>query len=271
MLSGCNYVLFDPKGPIAEQAMELIIISVIVMLVVVIPVTIMGVWFPFKYSATNKKNTDYQPDWEHSNKIEAWVWGVPIVIIIILAYLTYVTSHELDPREPIPAPPEATQEELVIQVVALDWKWLFIYPEEQVATINEIAVPVNVPVKFLITSATVMNSFFIPHLGSQIYAMSGMENRLHLMATEEGVYPGMSANYSGFGFSGMKFNTHATTQEGYEAWIEKVRNSGNSLDSDLYAKLAEKSRDVPPSYYALENPLLFKEIIESFTGGFNGQ
>lgn len=263
-LNACNFKLFDPKGPIADEQMTLIIATTIIMLIVVIPVTIMGVWFPYRYRANNTKQ-EYKPDWEHSNKIEAVVWAIPIFIIIVLGVITYITSYSLDPRKPI----ESDKSTMVVQVVAMDWKWLFIYPEYEIATVNEIAIPVDVPVEFLVTSDTVMNSFFIPHLGSQIYAMSGMENRLHLMATEEGVYPGYSANYSGFGFSGMKFSTHATTEEQFKHWVDKVKAADNPLDDKLLAQLRVKSRDVKPIYYSSVNPLLFSDIIQRFTGELN--
>jgi len=159
----------------------------------------------------------------------------------------------------------------VVQVVAMDWKWLFIYPEEGIATVNEMALPVGTPVEFLVTSDTVMNSFFIPQLGTQIYAMSGMENRVHLMADEPGEYRGFSANYSGFGFSGMKFTAIATNNAGFDDWVAKVKASPESLDDERLAELRKKSRDVPPMHFASVNPLLFTDIIEQYAGALNGQ
>lgn len=265
-LSGCEFKLFDPKGPIAQEQMMLTIVATLVMLIVVIPVTVMGVWFPYRYRKNNTSQ-EYAPDWEHSNKIEAVVWTIPIIIIIVLGSLTYITSHSLDPRKPI----ESDKPTMVIQVVAMDWKWLFIYPEHEIATVNEIAIPVDTPVEFLITSDTVMNSFFIPNLGSMIYAMSGMENRLHLMASEQGVYQGYSANYSGFGFSGMKFSTLATTDEEFEQWLDKIKASDNPLDDQELSRLRIKSKDVKPIHYSSVNPLLFSDIIEKFTGAINGR
>ena len=157
-LSGCDdYLLFDPKGPVAAEQMDLIILSFLVMLIVVIPVFFMTFWIAIKYRASNTE-AEYKPFWEHSNRIEAVVWSVPLIIIIVLGVITYKTSHSLDPRQAI----ESDQQTLRIQVVSLDWKWLFIYPEQQIATVNELAIPVNVPVEFLITSDTVMNSFSIP-------------------------------------------------------------------------------------------------------------
>ena len=258
--------LFDPKGPIAAQQMDIILISIAVMMIVVVPVTLLGIWFPFKYRESNTK-TDYQPDWEHSNTIEAVVWAVPVLIIIVLGIITYKTSYSLDPRKPI----ESDKPTMVVQVVAMDWKWLFIYPEYQIATVNEMAMPVDTPVEFLVTSDTVMNSFFIPHLGTQIYAMSGMENRVHLMASEEGDYPGISANYSGFGFAGMKFTALAKSEQGFEQWVAQVKDSPTTLSDERFTALRKKSRDVKPMHFASVNPLLFSQIIERYTGGINGQ
>ena len=266
LMSGCEFKLFDPKGPIAEVQMELLIVSALIMLIVVIPVTIMGIWFPFRYRQGNTKRA-YKPDWEHSNKIEIFVWTIPILIIIALGVITYITSFSMDPRKPI----ESEQKPMVVQVVALDWKWLFIYPEFEIATVNEIAFPIDVPVEYLVTSNTVMNSFFIPNLGSQIYAMSGMENRVNLMASEEGVYQGFSAHYSGFGFSGMKFEAIATSQQGFDAWLASVRAANNPLNDEVFKQLVKPSKDVEAIYYSTVNPLLFSDIIEQFAGDLNGQ
>lgn len=265
LVSGCGeFMLFDPKGPVAEQQQWLIIVSFAIMLIVVIPVLIMSVWFPYKYRSGNTKE-EYLPNWEHSNKIELVVWTVPILIITALGILTYITSHSLDPRKPI----ESDQPTMVVQVVAMDWKWLFIYPEYGIATVNEMAMVVDQPVEFLITSDATMNSFFIPNLGSMIYAMSGMENRLHLMASEAGTYKGMSTNYSGFGFSGMKFNAIASDKTQFDAWVAKVKDSPKVLTDDVFKALQVKSRDVKPLYFNNPNPLLFSDIIEHYTGGLN--
>ena len=265
LVSGCDeFMLFDPKGPVAEQQQWLIIVSFAIMLIVVIPVLIMSVWFPYKYRSGNTKE-EYLPNWEHSNKIELVVWTVPILIITALGILTYITSHSLDPRKPI----ESDQPTMVVQVVAMDWKWLFIYPEYGIATVNEMAMVVDQPVEFLITSDATMNSFFIPNLGSMIYAMSGMENRLHLMASEAGTYKGMSTNYIGFGFSGMKFNAIASDKMQFDAWVTKVKDSPKVLTDDVFKALQVKSRDVKPLFFNNPNPLLFSDIIEHYTGGLN--
>ncbi|WP_042150875.1 MULTISPECIES: ubiquinol oxidase subunit II [unclassified Pseudoalteromonas] len=265
-LSGCELALFDPKGPVGEQAKLLIFISVGLMLIVIIPVIFMTFYFPYKYRSTNK-NAEYKPHWEHSTKIELIVWLIPCLIIIVLATVTYQTSHSLDPRKPL----GKNEDTVTIQVVAMDWKWLFIYPEQQIATVNEIAIPVNKPIEFLITSDTVMNSFFIPRLGSQIYAMAGMENRLNLMASEQGVFRGMSANYSGFGFSGMKFKTHALDQAGFEQWISKVKRSPLKLDEKMYKMLSKKTKDHAVQHFHDVDPLHFKKTIEKYTGVQSGK
>jgi len=266
LLGGCDYLLFDPKGPVAAEQMDLIIFSFLIMMIVVIPVFIMTIGFAIKYRANNEKSR-YTPDWDHSSLIEVIVWSVPLVIIIILGIITYKTSFSLDPRKPL----ESEKAPLRIQVVALDWKWLFIYPEQEIAVVNELAIPVDQPVEFLITSDTVMNSFFVPQLGSMIYAMAGMENQLYLSADEEGVYRGMSANYSGFGFSGMKFETHALNDAGFDQWINKVKGSPDVLTKDAYLKLTTKTKDHPVEYYSSVNPLMFNRIIERYTGEQNGQ
>ena len=265
-LSGCELLLFDPKGPIAQEQMELIILSFLVMMIVVVPVIFMTFWFAIKYRDGNE-NAEYKPNWEHSNLIEIIVWSVPLIIIIILGVITYKTSHSLDPRQAI----KSDQETIRIQVVSLDWKWLFIYPEQEIATVNELALPVDVPVEFLITSDTVMNSFFVPQLGSMIYAMAGMENQLHLIADEEGSYRGMSANYSGFGFSGMKFTAHAKSNDDFNSWINEIKASNNVLTADAYQALTSKSKDHPIEHYSSVNPLMFNQIIEKYTGAQNGQ
>ena len=194
------------------------------------------------------------------------VWTIPILIIVALGTVTYLTSFSLDPRKPI----ESEKDTMVIHVIAMDWKWLFVYPEYEIATVNEIAIPVDTPVEFLVTSDTVMNSFFIPNLGSQIYAMSGMENRVYLMADEAGVYDGFSANYSGFGFSGMKFDTIATDQAGFEQWVASVKSSPLSLTEPTFTALREKTRDVPVQHFASADPLLFSNIVKEYAGELNG-
>ncbi len=266
-LGGCDYLLFDPKGPIAAEQMELIILSFLVMMIVVVPVFFMTFWFSIKYREGAKDKTEYLPNWDHSNKIEFVVWAVPLIIIIVLGVITYRTSFSLDPRQAF----STDKETLRIQVIALDWKWLFIYPEQEIATVNEVALPVDTPVEFLITSDTVMNSFFVPQLGSMIYAMAGMENQLHLIADEPGEYRGMSANYSGFGFSGMKFKTLAKSEQDFEQWVQSVKSVSARLDDQTYAALSVKTKDHAVEHYSYVHPLTFNRVIEKYTGKQNGQ
>jgi cytochrome o ubiquinol oxidase subunit 2 len=191
MLSGCNMVLMNPKGAIGVEQRTLIITAIALMLIVVVPVIFMAFAFAWKYRASNK-DAKYSPNWSHSNKIEAVVWTIPIIIIAILGTITWKTTHELDPFKPI----VTDKKPMTIEVVSLDWKWLFIYPEQGIATVNELAFPKDVPVEFKITSNSVMNSFFIPQLGGQIYAMAGMQTKLHLIGNEAGkytVFPAASA------------------------------------------------------------------------------
>ncbi len=257
-LSGCDNALLNPKGQVGLDVSNLIIASTLLMLIVVIPVIIMTIWFAWRYRASNAKAT-YLPNWEHSTKIEIVLWTVPCLIILALSILTWESTQDLDPGKPL----VSNEKPLVINVVALDWKWLFIYPEQGIATVNEIAVPVNVPIQFHITSGTVMNSFFIPQLGSQIYAMAGMENKLNLIANHTGIFPGMSANYSGEGFSDMKFNTISGTRDEFDAWVNKVKSAPRILDIVAYETLTKPTIKHPVEYFAAFKPNLFHDIMIS--------
>ncbi len=261
LLGGCDLALMDPKGLIGEEQKSLILTSLGLMLIVVVPVIIMTFVFAWRYRASNK-NATYAPDWAHSGKIEAVVWSVPLVIILILGTITWKTTHSLDPRNPLPAagPP------MRIEAVAMDWKWLFIYPEQGVAVVNELALPVNRPVVFYITSQSVMNSFFIPQLGSQLYAMAGMENRLNLVANAVGDYHGISANYSGHGFSGMNFMAHAVEMPQFDAWIAKAKSTGQPLDWAGYMTLTQPSQKHPVTYYSSVPSGLFGRILDQYMG-----
>lgn len=261
LLSGCDMALMDPKGAVGLEQRNLIFIATGLMLIVVIPVFIMTIWFAWRYRAGNQQAT-YTPKWAHSNKIELVVWTVPCLIILILGYITWQTSHSLDPHKPL----ESDKPALQINVVAMDWKWLFIYPQQGIATVNEIAIPVDVPIHFRVTSETVMNAFFIPQLGSQVYAMAGMNNDLHLIANEAGTFKGIGSNYSGHGFSGMKFATHALPQADFDAWVAKVQQAPDGLDSAGYTALSKPSQDVPVTYFSSVRPGLYEEIIQKFMG-----
>jgi len=266
-LSGCKGGVLDPKGQIGYDEKNLIIIATVLMLLVVIPVIVMTLYFAWKYRDTQTHEI-YAPKWAHSTKIEAVVWAVPIIIVIILGVITWESTHRLDPYKPL----EGKGEHITVEVVSLNWKWLFIYPEQGIATVNELVFPTNVPVEFKITSESTMNSFFIPQLGSQIYSMAGMQTKLHLIANEPGTFKGISANYSGAGFSGMKFNAIATpTQAGFDDWVSNVKAQGNTLTKDAYYQLAEPTENHPVTYYGNVEDNLFHTIIMKFMVHMSGK
>lgn len=263
LLTGCQGGILDPKGQVAADEKSLIITATVLMLLVVIPVIVMTFLFAWKYRASNK-DAIYTPKWSHSNKIEAVVWIIPIIIVACLAVVTWKTTHKLDPYRPL----DSDKKPINVQVVAMNWKWLFIYPDLNIATVNQIAFPKDVPVNFRITSDAAMNSFFIPQLGGQIYAMAGMETKLHLVANEAGTYKGFSANYSGAGFSGMKFNAIATeTPEQFDAWVQKVRASGKTLNADTYLALAKPSENNAVAFFNTPEPRLFDAVLHKYMAG----
>ncbi|NUU36231.1 Cytochrome bo(3) ubiquinol oxidase subunit 2 [Pseudomonas fluorescens] len=261
LLSGCNMTLLNPKGQVGLDERNLIITATLLMLLVVIPVIVMTFLFAWKYRASNTSAT-YTPKWNHSTKIEIAVWAVPIMIIIALGYVTYKSTHALDPYKPL----ESDVKPVTIEVVALDWKWLFIYPEQGIATVNKIVFPAHTPINFRITSDAVMNSFFIPALGGQIYAMAGMQTKLHLIANENAEMDGISANYSGAGFTGMKFKATATTQEEFDAWVSEVKKAPKKLEQAEYAALAKQSQNNPVELYSSVTPNLFQTIVDKYEG-----
>lgn len=259
-LSGCNMVLFQPKGSIAAEQIRLIIIAILLMLVIVVPVIIMTLAFAWRFRASNKKAT-YAPNWDHNSKLELVWWSVPCIIIAILAYITWVTSHSLDPYKPL----ESEAKPVTVQAVSLDWKWLFIYPEQHIATVNYLEVPEKRPINFQITADAPMNSLWIPALGGQIYAMPGMRTKLHLIASGAGDYEGWSANFSGEGFSGMHFNVKSVSDDQFNQWVQTVKtDSSNQLNWDVYTDLAKQSENYPVTYYSDVPDGLFNRIIMKF-------
>ena len=258
-LTGCSRGFFDPKGTIASDQKDLFFITIWLMLIVVIPVFVMVFWFARRYRASNKK-AHYDPNWSHNTWLEIVWWTVPFIIIAILSVITWVTSHTLSPYRPL----VSKTKPITIQVVALNWKWLFIYPKQNIATVNFVQFPTNTPVNFEITSDAPMNSFFIPRLAGQIYAMTGMKTQLHLNATEAGSYYGMSANYSGNGFYGMHFVAKASSQKEFKKWVWQVRHTGQPLTAKLYRQLTKNSENNPVVYYSSANPHLFKSIMQKY-------
>jgi len=260
-LGGCSTILlFNPKGPIGESERFVIIAAIALMLIVVIPVFIMAFWFPLKYRASNTAST-YMPKWSYSAKIDLVMWAVPIAIVTVLAILAWTRTHALDPYKPIPS----AAKPINIEAVSLDWKWLFIYPDQNIATVNEITFPVKVPVSFKLTSQTVMTSFFIPQLGSQMYAMGGMQTRLHLLADKPGTYAGHNQQISGRGYANMHFQAKAVSPEEFQAWMQKVRQSPEKLDLNRYEKLAKPSNGYyPVTFFSSVEPDLFLYILRKF-------
>lgn len=260
LLSGCQGGILDPKGQIGVDEKNLILIATGLMLLVVIPVIVLTLVFAWKYRASNTDAT-YDPKWSHSTKIELVVWLIPCAIVVILGTITWITTHSLDPYKPL----DHEREPLEVEVVSLDWKWLFIYPQQHIATVNELVIPTGVPVSFHLTSESVMNSFFIPQLGSQIYTMAAMETQLHLIADEPGTYAGFSANYSGAGFSEMKFNTIATKDDAaFDAWVQQVKGAGRTLNSDTYAALAKPSEADPVAYFSDVQDGMFDQVVMKY-------
>ncbi len=258
-ISSNTIAVLEPKGMIAERERELIITASLLMLIVVIPVFIMTLAFAWKYRASNTKS-QHAPDWEHNYIAEYCCWGIPIIIIGILAVTTWKSSHDLNPFTPI----DSEIEPLSIQVVALDWKWLFIYPEQGIATVNFVQFPEKTPINFVITSDAPMNSFWIPQLGGQIYAMPAMRSKLHLIANEIGIFRGVSANISGKGFSGMTFDAKSCSKEEFNQWVQSVKFSSKPLGLDMYDKLAQPTEYHPVEYYQLAQNDLFDQILMKY-------
>lgn len=265
LVSGCKLELLSPKGSVGEQEKSLILIALFVMLMVVIPVIFLTLWFAWRYRETNTR-AQYAPKWAHSTKIEVVVWGIPCVIVACLAVLIWDTTHKLDPYRPLASQVRPVE----VDVIALNWKWLFVYPEYGVASLNQLAIPVGTPVNFRITAESMMNSFFIPQLGSMVYAMAGMQTRLHLIADEPGVYLGQSAAYSGAGFSDMHFKTLATSREEFDAWIRNAQASAHTLDLKTYRALERPSSKDPVTLYASVAPKLFDQVVDKYMQA-NGQ
>nr|WP_224099410.1 ubiquinol oxidase subunit II [Paraburkholderia caribensis] len=259
LLGGCSMVLFNPKGDIGEQEKNLILIALGLMLLVVIPVIALTLYFAWRYRASNTK-AKYAPTWAHSTAIEVVVWTIPCIIVATLAVLIWKTTHSLDPYKPI----ESDVKPVRVEVVALNWKWLFIYPDYGVASVNQLALPVNTPVDFRLTAESLMNSFFIPQLGSQVYAMSGMQTQLHLIANSAGTYAGRSSAFSGPGFSDMNFDTVVTSRGEFDAWVARAKASPQSLDVTAYDSLQQPSRKNPVTLYSNVAPGLFDGIVYQY-------
>jgi cytochrome o ubiquinol oxidase subunit II len=255
-LAGCQSAVLDSRGVIGQAERTILIDSLAIMLAIVIPTIIATLGFAWWYRASNKR-ARYLPEWSFSGRIELVVWAIPVMVIILLGGVTWIGAHDLDPAKPLTSktPP------LQIQVVSLDWKWLFIYPDQHVAALNQLVVPAGVPLRFTLTSASVLNAFFIPQLGSLIYTMNGMSTELNLDASEPGEFRGISGHYSGDGFSDMHFVVHAVAPDQFEAWVKSTRAAGPSLDSARYTALAKQSINVAASTFGSVEADLFKKIV----------
>lgn len=261
LLSGCHFAILDPKGIIAASEKKLFIESLLLMLIVVIPVIIMSFAITWRYRANNTK-AKYMPNWAHSTFMEIIWWAIPCVIIFILSVWTWIYTHKLDPYRPL----ATDQDTVMIEAIALDWKWLFIYPAQHIATVNFVEIPVNKPVRLFITSDAPMNSLEIPRLAGQIYAMTGMQTKLNLLATSMGTYTGLSTNFSGNGFSGMRFKVKVTSQSDYDAWLKTVKQSPNHLTLSTYNALTKPSENNPVEYFSNAAPHLFTMSVIKYMG-----
>lgn len=263
-----RFAVLNPQGLIGIEERRLIILAILLMLIVVLPVFFLTIYFSWKYRESRKNSVvpsknlkvKYDPNWDHNLLLELAWWALPLAIILTLAIITWKSSHDLDPFKAIASP----KKPLTIQVVALDWKWLFIYPQQKIATVNFVEIPVGVPVDFQITSDAPMNSFWIPQLGGQIYAMSGMSTQLHLLANKAGDYAGSSANISGEGFASMNFDARAASENDFNNWVNTAKNSFQSMDMQAYDTLAQPSENNPVVYYALGDDNLYNEIVMKF-------
>ena len=259
-LGGCSGGVLDPKGPIAAAERLIMLNSTGIMLAIVIPTILATLGVAWWFRSSNKR-ARYLPDFEYSGRVELLVWSIPAMTVLLVGGVTWLSSYDLDPPKPIASAVKPVR----VQVVALDWKWLFIYPDEAVASVNHLTIPVGTPISFELTSSGVMNSFFVPQLGGQIYTMAGMVTRLHLLADETGTYRGMSSNYSGAGFSDMHFKVDAVPAEGFAQWVAATRTTGPVLDAQTYSNLAKPSKAVTPFSYRAVAPDLFKGIVSSLS------
>ena len=265
LLTGCDMVVLRPSGDVAAQQGQLVIQSTLLMLLIIVPVIVLTFVFAWRYRQSNAEAT-YTPDWDHSIQLELVIWAAPLLIIIALGALTWISTHTLDPyrslqridsRRSVPLDAQP----LTIEVVALDWKWLFLYPEQGIAVVNELVAPVDVPIRFKITASSVMNSFFVPALAGQIYAMPGMETKLHAVINRPGEYQGFSANYSGAGFSGMHFKFHGVVAGDFDRWVQTVKAGGNELNREGYLQLERPSEREPVRRYAAVTAGLYDAIV----------
>ena len=255
LLCGCRGVL-EPEGPVGASEKLILLDALGIMLTIVVPVIVATLAFAWWFRASNGL-ARYLPDWSYSGRIELVVWSIPALVVMFLGGLAWISSHDLDPAKPLPTgqtPP------LQVEVVSLDWKWLFIYPDQGIASVNELVVPAGTPLHLRLTSGSVMTAFFVPQLGSMIYTMNGMVTQLYLRADRPGSYAGLASHFSGDGFSGMHFQTVAVAPAAFSAWVSTVKSAGPVLDAPAYAALSRQSQDVAPFTYRATAPGIFEQI-----------
>ncbi|MBV8683883.1 MAG: ubiquinol oxidase subunit II [Caulobacteraceae bacterium] len=263
-LGGCKMDVLNPAGRLAVEERDLILFATGLMLLIILPVIFTTLYFAWKYRASNR-NAKYDPSFEHSGRLEVLIWGAPIAIIVVLGTVTWITAHRLDPYRPLDRStlgPAAAVQPLEVDAIALDWKWLFIYPQQGVATVNELVLPVNRAVTFKITASSVMNAFFVPAMAGQIYAMPGMQTQLHAILNKPGVYKGFSSNYSGAGYSDMNFRVEGLQVADFDRWVSTVQSGAGRLDRVTYAGLAKPSINEPVRTWARVDRGLYGAIVE---------
>ena len=263
-LAGCNTVVLNPSGDIAAQQAHLVVVSTLLMLLIIVPVMFLICLFAWRYRKSNT-SAEYKPDWDHSTKLELLIWGAPLLIVIVLGLITWIYTHLLDPYRPLSRidekrPVALGVKPLEVQVVAMDWKWMFIYPEQGIATVNELVTPIDVPVRFHMTSSSVMNAFYIPALAGMVYTMPGMETQLNAVMNKVGVYDGFSSNYSGAGFSDMKFKYHGVSQADFDSWVEKTR-AGDALTRAGFAALDKPTIKHPIMHFGSVDKGLYDLVL----------
>ncbi len=266
LLAGCSKaVVLNPAGDVAAQQGRLVMTATLLMLLIIVPVIILTLAFAWKYRQSNQ-DAPYSPDWHHSTTLELVIWTVPLLIVIALGALTWIGTHKLDPYRPLdrldatrPLPPDTRP--LEVQVVAMDWKWLFVYPEQGIATVNELAAPVDRPILFKLTATSTMNAFYVPDLAGMIYAMPGMQTELNAVINQAGVYPGLASHYSGPGFSGMTFRFHGLTEAGFAQWVERARSGDRPLDRARYLELVRPSEREPAQYFSRVEEGLYERVL----------
>ncbi len=255
-LGGCESALLDPAGPVAAGERTILINSLAIMLAIVVPTIVLTLAFAWWFRAGNTR-ARHLPDWSYSGQLELLVWSIPLLVVVFLAGIAWIGSHDLDPPKPLAGKVKGIE----VDVVSLDWKWLFVYPAQGVASVNRLVIPAGTPVTFRVTSGTVMNSFFIPRLGSQIYAMAGMENRVNLMADRPGRFRGLSAHYSGEGFANMGFTVDAVPAAQFAGWVAAARATGPVLDGPAYLKLGDVAGTVAPYTYRAVRRRFFEAAV----------